>query len=342
MATHKCSRDGCPTTNVNGPKIKCITCQNQCYLKCFGLEIDESMNGIKINLPNSTMWVEIATSQFSCCIVNPAPNEMSPTQQNSSTTNDFDDKNTIINEMCEMKKILTDLKESNIQQSIELSEIKSLTTESNTMLKKTAEVDVMSRRLNQNNNNTTGLLTPTASTTNSPRTAKRRLHETETPNQTPKINANKLPKARAGTREINIGPTPSLIQMTNKPIFEKSIWVSGLDPSVSIETLSDFITANTNLKNKDDFKCQSLVKKGTDTSKLRFISFKIDVKADDFEYLVDPCNWPKHVSVREFIKMEPVKLGQFINAAANAQAEKQRKIENQKNDPGNNQSMEIK
>lgn len=342
MTTHKCSRDMCLPTNVSGPKIRCITCQNQCFLKCFGLEIDESMNGIKINLPNSTIWVEIATSQFSCCVVNPAPTELSTTQQKSSTTNSFDDKKTIINEMCEIKKILTDLKESSNQHSCELSEIKSSTTESNAMLKKTAEGNVMSHRLKANNNNNiNGLLPPTTSTTNSPRTAKRRLNEIKTPNQTPKINANKLPKARTGTRDINIGPPPNMIEMANKPTFEKSIWISDLDPSVSIETLTDFITANTNMKNQNDFKCKLLVKKETDISKLRFISFKIDVKADDFEYLVDPSNWPKHVSVREFIKVEPVKLGAFINAAATEHTEKQRKLNTQKNEQVNNQSMEI-
>lgn len=93
----------------------------------------------------------------------------------------------------------------------------------------------------------------------------------------------------------------------------------------------DFVINNTDIKKKDDFKCFKLVKKDCDVSKLSYISFKIDIKAEFFEYLVNPNLWPKHVSVREFVKVQPVKLDQFVNKSFEDHIGKQRKLDEQKN-----------
>lgn len=351
MTTHKCNRDTCPPANINGPKMKCIKCKNQCYLKCFGLNIDSTMNSIKIRLPNGIMWVELATSQFSCCDVNPPPTELSSNQQKpkqtitqTATVSELDKNHTMMNEMCEIKNLLNSIKVASDKNSNDLSEIKSSSTETVVLLKKATDRQIGSYRLavNDHTMGTSGSTTP-MDPNNTPRTSKRRFDETKTPKQTPKINVNQLPKPIAGTRNVALGPTPA--QRPNKsiemPTFEKAIWVSGLDPSVSIETMSDYITTNTKLVNKDDFKCHILVKKGADISKMRYISFKIDVKALDFDELIDSSNWPKHVSVREFVKMEPVKLGAFINTSLAEHTDKLRRVENQKNVQANAEQMDL-
>lgn len=66
MAHHVCSRESCPTINVNGPKSTCIKCKKICYLMCFGAE--KSTTGmIRFKLQNEmTVYVETTNAQIAC------------------------------------------------------------------------------------------------------------------------------------------------------------------------------------------------------------------------------------------------------------------------------------
>lgn len=330
-----------------------ITIQNStkfCFLKCYGIDKDgitESV--IKIGLPDGGMIrVDISQCHFQCCSCAP-PIEPKSTQPKSQTneqksttrgknastparqpliTNFSDTNLKLMSDISEIKKVLSDLKTSSENIVTDLVTVKGASTETNALVKKITDSNVKANQLLSTPNRYpfSGLRTTSA--------AKRKLDDTNNRNQSPKISANLIPKPKEGTRDINIGPTPTARCIggnNNKPLLDKSIWVSGLDPSVSNETMIDFIMTNTQVKDKDELKCHKLVKKDCDISKLSYISFNIDVKTDIFDYLVDPNIWPKHVSVREFIKAQPVKLNEFINREIDEHAEKHRKVDEQKN-----------
>lgn len=309
---------------------------------------------IKIVLPEGgILRVETSKCQFQCCgNAQPTEPKSHTTELKSSTRgkiaspltkqtliSDFSDTNLKLSaDIAEIKQVLSELKTSNNIVGADLITVKTTTNETNELVKKITENKTAS--VNQMDMNGINLLsTPNNFAFSGLRKAsafKRKLNDdANADNPSPKISSNLLPKAKEGTRDINIGPTPTYTRPNGginiKPLLEKSIWVSGLDPSVSSETMVDFIINNTDVKNKDDFKCFKLVKKDFDVSKLSYISFKIDIKAEFFDYLVNPNLWPKHVSVREFIKAQPVKLDQFVNKSSDDHIGKQRKLDDQKN-----------
>lgn len=151
-----------------------------------------------------------------------------------------------------------------------------------------------------------------------------------------------IPKPVQGTRDINIGPPPTAKPSAatkpkhDKPKFEKSVWISKLDPSISNEMMSEFILTHTDLTDKSQFNVQKLVKKDADIAELSYVSFKIDVNEQHFDALMNPGTWPKYVAIREFIQIKPVQLREFIDEAQSSN--KQPKIES-KND--NDHQMDI-
>lgn len=81
MSRHKCSRDDCKPEHISGPKIKCCTCKNTCYLQCFGFRAGDKINGmdtVKYSSDNGSVFSTfMATMAFSCC------GTMSSTEQKS-------------------------------------------------------------------------------------------------------------------------------------------------------------------------------------------------------------------------------------------------------------------
>lgn len=98
-----------------------------------------------------------------------------------------------------------------------------------------------------------------------------------------------------------------------KPKLEKSIHVSRIDTSVSLDIFTEYILENSQLKSPEDLKCSLLVKKDTDISKLSFISFKVDVNGENFAKLIDVNFWPQGSFIREFISQpKTATLGSFM------------------------------
>lgn len=87
-----------------------------------------------------------------------------------------------------------------------------------------------------------------------------------------------MPDAKMGMKNVVIGIKPQF--QSNKPktfskdsrSFTKSVRVSGLDPSVSVDQLNEYITKNTPLVDVSRFRCQILVKKGQNLNDLVFLS----------------------------------------------------------------------
>lgn len=52
--------------------------------------------------------------------------------------------------------------------------------------------------------------------------------------------------------------------------------------------------------------CIKLVSNKTKANKISFVSFKLEVPADDFEKFVDANIWPNGITVKEFVDSKPV------------------------------------
>lgn len=130
------------------------------------------------------------------------------------------------------------------------------------------------------------------------------------------VQKTKIPTPKQGTKNIQIGKPLELRKIEPKKInaLSKSIWVSGFHPETTTEELDEHIITNTEVKEKTKFRCSKLVKKEQDTSKMTFVSFKIDVSPEDYDTIANPEVWPHSINIREFIKMTPPKptLGQFL------------------------------
>lgn len=126
----------------------------------------------------------------------------------------------------------------------------------------------------------------------------------------------KLPTPKQGTKKSQLGKSIAARNFMPKAMnpLTKSIRVAGIEAQTTTEQLDDYIVEYSSLKDKTKFKCTKLVKKDQDISKLRFVSFKIDVSPNDFNELMDVDLWPQHANVREFINLSPPKqtFGQFL------------------------------
>lgn len=84
--------------------------------------------------------------------------------------------------------------------------------------------------------------------------------------------------------------------------FGKSLRVGGLDPSVTVDVLCDYIMKNTPIMDKTKFRCTMLVRRGQDLSELTYVSAKVDVSSEDYDLLMNVDLWPNYVTVREFVR----------------------------------------
>lgn len=81
MSTHNCSREDCPTTNVNGPKITCVKCKKPQFLQCHAQKHSSGL--IRIPLPTgASIYVEMQNMQFGCASCHP-PGRYSGTNHRS-------------------------------------------------------------------------------------------------------------------------------------------------------------------------------------------------------------------------------------------------------------------
>lgn len=320
-------------------------------MKCFGIEKCATWEGIdviKYILPNgSVLYTLLPHSAFVCCgenLTSPElkanmkiPSKQRGTSQTRNQTKTTNENASILNEIAEIKLKLNQINDSTEKNSTELDNIKTIVNENN----------VLGQSLHKKLNEGGTAFQSVPTTPNLVRIA-RENRRIATPKRKsgadnyPKKLIDNLPKPVQGTRDINIGPPPAAKPSAvtkpknDKPKFEKSVWISKLDPSVSNEMMSEFILTHTDLTDKSQFNVHKLVKKDADITELSYVSFKIDVNEQHFDALMNPDTWPKYVAVREFIQIKPVQLGEFIDEAQSSN--KQRKID-PKND--NEHQMDI-
>lgn len=316
--SHQCNRDDCPPANVNGPKLKCSKCGKLCFLKCFGIQQSftvESTESIKIKLPTGgTVFAFLPHSAFVCCTDEISLTDLKkqmklpkPPRSTSKNRQSLDsvDYNSVLTELASIKEIVSVTK-SNTESLLE-NEKKQQNRIEHT---KTVPYPPFTHSPAQSR-----LSKPSYADTmknfSTPSQALKRKRQ-DTPKQPNKLD---VPPPKLGTK-VNSGGlavAPEKIKLNQK--FEKAIWISRLNPSVSIDDITNYITANTSITDTSRFKIFKLVKKDRDLSTLNFVSFKIELNTEDFDILVDPDVWSKGVMVREFLQNRT--LGDFLFPALN-------------------------
>lgn len=326
----KCNEQ-CPRSARDGPKINCTKCKTLCHLQCFDFESGETINGmetVKYTPPNGTVITTfVATLGFACCT-----NTMSASAQKAalkmptvergsskgrqSKSIESDKNDALVTEMKLMKDLLMKIKDVTDANTVQIEEMKKMSTTTE------ASVKVLSEKSDQNQMmNTPGRAlsyvdafkrNAFAKANRSPNgTPSRKRARNDVTNE-PKPN---YPQPKMGTKSNVTGLSVVPKRETNryeKPKFEKAIWISRLSPTVSEEQLIDFITKNTPVTEEARMCAHKLVKKDTDVSLLNFVSFKIELNAEDFDVLNDPAVWPENVMVREFMQPSKRTLGNFL------------------------------
>lgn len=158
-----------------------------------------------------------------------------------------------------------------------------------------------------------------------PASAKRQ--RTDTPARlSPRRNL-QLPTPKMGTKSnvtgLSVVQTPHTqdTRRETKPKFEEALWIFRLGPGTTCDDVINYITSNTSVAEKSSLSAHMLVKKGTDVTSLRFVSFKVEMNAADLDVLNDPNLLPENVQVREFMQRpEGVRLGDFFSKANGKQA----------------------
>lgn len=95
-----------------------------------------------------------------------------------------------------------------------------------------------------------------------------------------------------------------------KGSFNRALWISRFNPLTEPSEIIEYIASETPVSDKSKFNVRKLVKKGTDLSTLKFVSFKIEVNDPEYDILADPDVWEENVTVRPFI--ENSKFGDFL------------------------------
>ncbi len=307
---HKCDRESCPPANVNGPKSTCIKCRKICYLLCYGAEKSSSgMVAFKLQ-NNLTIFVEVMGTQFACneCVSSGnvvAQSMLQRTKKNETTE--------ITN--AQLMEALTagfmDVKEHfNTNSDKNHTEVKNCMQMITETVKKTSST-IAPPCESANRQSYSSVLRKKILFTTPVSTKRKRSDDNDDGmdggvNKTAKQIQSSMPKPMTGRSEATIGQKPKpkerkqMRPLSNR--FEKSLRVAGLDPSVTVDELCDYIMTNTSLKDKSKFACSMLVKRGQDLSTLTYVSAKVDVSSEDYDRLMNMDLWPNYVTVREFVR----------------------------------------
>lgn len=299
-----------------------------CYLLCYGAE-KSSTGMVRFKLPNSlTIYVDVSNVQFACmACVSEGNVVVQTTMQLSQKVVESETKLNEVtnNQMMEALKVgFADLKEHiNANDEKNGRETKNSIEELTKTVNKTSvlfetpststNVPIYSSLLKSKRKIS---FKDSESEIQTPASSKRKRQDDRENGKSPHDNkmtkpfSLRIPKPLMGRSEANIGQRPKpqepkvLKRRAATNVFEKSLRVAGLDPSVTVEDLSDYIMKNTPLSDKSKFECAMLIKKGQDLSELTYVSAKIDVSAEDFECLTNLDYWPNYVTVREFVRMD--------------------------------------
>lgn len=342
---HICDRENCSPANVNGPKCKCVKCKKGSFLFCHNIR-EYKKEYLEIKLPTgAAIIVDMSSYSFVCpeCENDPAgltalmlpSKRVTPSAPKTPTTptnkaaislltarvDRIYNVVTASNDKIDRK--IDDLKAAMDETKSEVIEaknaVRSTVVATNEMMAKVAQGTSLGPSTPRQKRPLFSTVVKAASEASlAPVSAKRNrndvLVDVRAPPSAP------IPSPKQGVKNASIGPpierrTARVNDATNKKL-SKSLWISPLHPTVSAEDMKKYVTENTALKDVDKFFCKKLVKKDQDLSTLSYVSFKIDVTDEDFVLISDPSNWPRNISVREFVRVDKAQPSVALNIAS--------------------------
>lgn len=308
------------------PKTLCVTCS-----KCDAVFLSDALK-TSLERKGETNLKTVSTSSAKQALTPNKPNDSNVSL--SQLKGDFDKMSKKLNsimttlnvtsaDVCDVKATTTDTNE--MIKSSQLSE--NLTTKLNEIsTSKLNEVsENLATKLNEISSQTSALSSQTetfASIMRRQQTEKRQpiqvKRRLEGPAPLVSTKPKNLPEPKIGKRTGAIGLIAAAPKAKFKPKFDKSLHVSRIDPSCTVEQLTEYITSNgTGLIANEDFKCVSLIKKGKELDTYSFISYKIDICEAKCEQLMEEEFWPDGVAIRIFVPPERT-LGDFLPSTSSA------------------------
>lgn len=250
---HKCDRESCPTANVNGPRSNCIQCKKICYLWCYGAE-KSSSGMVCFRLQNDLMlYVEVMDAKFACNECVTAGNVAVQTIQRTQKSEMGEITNVQLMEA--LKVGFVDLKE-HINANVERNQtdVKKCMQEITETVKKTAGTNDAKSGLSNKPLYSSVLRSKRKVLFTTPVSTKRKRSDDNDDGTVGGKNKNEnkmakqiqltVPKQMSGRSEAVIGQKPKpkeQKQRMQRNSFEKSLRVAGLDPSVTVDELCDYI-----------------------------------------------------------------------------------------------------
>lgn len=100
-----------------------------------------------------------------------------------------------------------------------------------------------------------------------------------------------------------VEPIPAKFGQANRPTFAKAIFITRLDPMVTVEKVMNYISSKGVDVGKTSIDCRKLVKLNQDLNELSFCSFKLSTNEELYSTLINPSFWPSSVGIRDFVQV---------------------------------------
>lgn len=122
-----------------------------------------------------------------------------------------------------------------------------------------------------------------------------------------------ITERRGRHRESNsVSNAPS-----TKPKFIKSVYISRLQPSVTVDGIKLYLNSRIKELNENQMSIRMLVKQDQDLSELSVISFCIACTEELYAQLGSPSFWPSHIKMRELINEPRKTRNKMVNKLTN-------------------------
>lgn len=153
---------------------------------------------------------------------------------------------------------------------------------------------------------------------NSNKSVKRRCPD-NSPTPAPKIQFKHrtLVPGKAGNVDHGLGDSVSVTKSKRTSPYAhlvKSIYISRLQPTVTIEKITDYVKKKMPELKDNDISLRMLVKKDQPLDELTYISYRLACTEEHYSKFMDSEFWPAHVMIGEFIERErkQANVGDFM------------------------------
>lgn len=116
---------------------------------------------------------------------------------------------------------------------------------------------------------------------------------------------------------VQLGKRVPVAREAKRDILPKSIYVSRLETTITVDDITSYIKNRLPNVNNDHFSLRMLVKKDQSMDLLTFISFRLSCNDELYEKFMSPTFWPGHVLIGDFFDKQPEKrqtIGDFVAA----------------------------